>query len=150
MTLAYTALRRLRGGQPTGGAATLADGTPVVGLSGQLGLDYDDTVVPGRIVISILHLPSVIGQHPDDVALALRWGYGSVFGLAHVGLREMLGEPWASVLFGGTLLSVTFTMFPLLGHTPPPSQWPADVILTALGTHVAYVVAAALTDDVLR
>lgn len=148
MTLSYAALRRLR--RRGARAATLADGTRVSGLADQAGLDYDDSVVPGRIVISILHLPTVVGRHPGDVAIALRWGYGSAFGLAHVWLRHRLSEPGASILFGGALLTVTFTMFPLLGHTPSPRQWPPDVILTAVGTHVVYVFTAAAVDDLAR
>ena len=149
MTLSYAALRRLRGAEGPR-ATALADGTRVPGLVDQAGLDYDDSVVPGQIVISILHLPTVVGRHPGDVAIALRWGYGSAFGLAHVWLRHRLSEPSASLLFGGALLTVTFTMFPLLGHTPPLHRWPPDVILTAVGTHVVYVLAVAAVDDLER
>jgi hypothetical protein len=48
------------------------------------------------------------------------------------------------------LMSATFSLFPLLGHTPPPWRWPKDVIATSIGTHVAYVTAVATTDDGLR
>jgi hypothetical protein len=58
-----------------------------------------------------------------------------------------MGEPWASVVFGATLITATMTLFPLLGRTPPPERWPASVIGTCLGTHVAYVVAVAVVDD---
>jgi hypothetical protein len=46
-------------------------------------------------------------------------------------------------------MSGTFSLFPLLGRTPPPWRWPADVMATCLGTHAAYVTAVALTDDAL-
>ena len=114
------------------------------------GLDYDDTVVPGQIVVNILHLPATIGRHPGDVAIALRWGYGSAFGLAHVVLRHRLPEPAASAIFGGALMTVTLSMFPLLGRTPPPWRWAPAVLATSVGTHAAYVLAAAVTDDALR
>jgi uncharacterized membrane protein len=39
-------------------------------------------------------------------------------------LRRAVGEPWASVAFGATLMTATFTLFPLLGRTPPPWRWP--------------------------
>lgn len=149
MTLSYYAERRTRGGQFEG-VDRLADGTPIRGLASHEALDYDDSIVPGQIVANVLHLPTVLRQHPGEIAIALRWGYGSAFGLAHVYLRHRLPEPAATAIFGGTLLAVTFTMFPLLGHTPPPWRWPAPVVATALGTHVAYVAATALTDDVLR
>ena len=112
-------------------------------------LDYDDSLVPGQIVGSVLHLPSVTGREEHELGLALRWGYGSMFGLWHGLLRRKLGEPWASVIFFATLISATFSMFPLLGRTPPPWKWPADVLVTSVGTHVAYVAGVALTDAAL-
>ena len=54
------------------------------------------------------------------------------------------------MLFGGTLMSATFTLFPLLGRTPPPWRWPVDVLATSIGTHVAYVSAVAVVDDSVR
>jgi hypothetical protein len=110
-------------------------------------MDYDDSVVPGEIVASILHLPSVTQRDEEDLGLALRWSYGSVFGLWHGVLRRRLGEPGAALAFGSTLMSATLTMFPLLGHTPPPWRWPRGYLLTSLGTHVAYTLAVATVDD---
>ena len=82
-----------------------------------------------------------------ELGFALKWGYGSVFGMWHVILRRRLPEPWASLVFGATLISATFSLFPVLGKTPPPWKWPADVVATSLATHAAYVVTAALVDD---
>jgi uncharacterized membrane protein YagU involved in acid resistance len=62
-------------------------------------------------------------------------------------LRRRLPEPWASLIFGATLMSATFSLFPLLGRTPPPWRWPPDVLATSLATHAAYVVTVALVDD---
>lgn len=113
-------------------------------------LDYDDSLVPGQIVASIMHLPHVTAREDNDLGLALRWSYGSAFGLWHGVLRQRINDPWASAIFGGTLMSATFSLFPLLGRTPPPWRWPPDVMATSLGTHVAYVVAVATVDDTLR
>jgi hypothetical protein len=131
MTLVYGAERRLRPGhaQP---------------------LDYDDGLVPGQIVAGIMHLPHVTDREEEDLGLLLRWSYGSAFGLWHGLLRRRLPEPWAAAAFGATLMTATFTLFPLLGRTPPPWRWPADVLATSLGTHVAYVTAVALADDRAR
>jgi uncharacterized membrane protein YagU involved in acid resistance len=131
LTLAYTAERRLR---------------PRV----QRPLDYDDSVVPGQIVASVMHLPHVTAREDHELALILRWSYGSAFGLWHGTLRRLVGEPWASILFGSTLMSATLSLFPLLGRTPPPWRWPADVMATSIGTHVAYVSAVAAVDDSIR
>ncbi|HXS45382.1 MAG TPA: hypothetical protein VN751_12205 [Solirubrobacteraceae bacterium] len=113
-------------------------------------LDFDDSLVPGRIVASVMHLPAVTAREDHELGLALRWGYGSAFGLFHGVLRRRLREPWASAAFGGTLMSATVSLFPLLGHTPPPWRWPRDVVATSVGTHVAYVTAVAAVDDGVR
>ena len=131
MTLAYAAERRLRG-------------------TGSKQLDYDDSLVPGQIVAGIMHLPHVTAREDRDLGLMLRWSYGSAFGLWHGTLRRVVPEPWASVAFGGTLMSATLTLFPILGRTPPPWRWPADVMATSIGTHVAYVSAVAAFDDGVR
>jgi hypothetical protein len=131
LTLAYTAERRLR---------TTHRGP----------LDYDDSLVPGKIVASVMHLPHVTDREDHELGMALRWSYGSAFGLAHGLLHRRLGEPWASAAFGGMLMSATLTLFPLLGRTPPPWRWPADLMLTSVGTHAAYVSAVAVVDDAVR
>ena len=113
-------------------------------------LDFDDSLVPGQIVASIMHLPHVTARGERDLGLILRWSYGSAFGLWHGVLRRHLREPWASAAFGGTLMTATLTLFPLLGRTPTPWRWPADVLATSLGTHAAYVAAVATVDDAAR
>ena len=131
LSLSYAVERRLRSHQPG-------------------PLDYDDSLVPGQIVASIMHLPNVTAREDKDLGLLLRWGYGSAFGLWHGLLHRRIREPWASAIFGGTLMSATFSLFPLLGRTPPPWRWPADVMATCLGTHAAYVSAVATADDGVR
>ena len=131
LTLAYATERRLRSRR-----------------SGPL--DYDDSLVPGQIVASIMHLPHVTDREERDLGLTLRWTYGSAFGLMHGLLHRSVREPWASAAFGGMLMSATLTLFPVLGRTPPPWRWPADVTATSIGTHVAYVAAVAAVDDGLR
>jgi hypothetical protein len=128
MTLTYTLERRLRANH-------------------QGPLDYDDSLVPGKIVAGIMHLSHVTDREDEDLGLLLRWSYGSVFGLLHGTLRRVVAEPWASVAFGGVLMSATLSLFPVLGRTPPPWRWPADVMATALMTHVAYVLGVAAVDD---
>src|SRR5436305_877364 len=110
-------------------------------------LDYDDSLVPGKIVASIMHLGHVTAREDNELGLALRWSYGSAFGIWHGLLHRRVREPWASALFGGTLMSATLSLFPLLGRTPPPWRWPLDVVATAVGTHAAYVAAVAAVDD---
>jgi len=130
MTLAYEAEHRMR-----------------PDVHGQL--DYDDSLVPGQIVADVLRLGPVTEREKAELKTLLLWGYGSAFGVMHRTLRRRLPEPYASLVFGGMLMSATFSLFPLLGHTPPPWRWPRDVLATSIGTHVAYVLGVALTDDVL-
>jgi hypothetical protein len=113
-------------------------------------LDYDDSLVPGKIVASIMHLGRVTDREDNELGLALRWGYGSAFGIWHGWLRRRMSEPWASLIFGATLMTATFSLFPLLGRTPPPSEWPPDVMATSIGSHAVYVLAVATVDDALR
>ncbi len=145
----YHAERALRRDSVTGVDA-LADGSPIRGLWAAHGLDYDDTVVPGRIVGSILGMPELTDRQAAVVTLGLRWSYGSAFAVAHVWLRKRLPEPAASLVFGSALMTMTFSAFPLLGHTPPPWRWAPDVVFSALGSHSAYIVTAGLVDDTLR
>lgn len=109
-------------------------------------VDYDDSLVPGEIVVSILNLGHVTRREEAELGLALRWSYGSAFGIWHGLLRRRLREPAASLAFAGTLLAGTFTMFPLLGHTPPPWRWPRGFVASELATHAAYVAAVATVD----
>jgi hypothetical protein len=113
-------------------------------------LDYDDSLVPGQIVAGIMRLSHVTAKEDYELGMALRWSYGSAFGIWHGILRRRFGEPRATLGFFATLMTATLTMFPLLGRTPPPQRWPKDVMATAGGTHVAYVAAAAVVDDRLR
>jgi hypothetical protein len=131
MTLAYRTERRLR--QNHAGP-----------------LDYDDSLVPGKIVANVMHLSRVTDREDEDLGLLLRWAYGSAFGIWHGILRSRMREPWAAAAFGATLMTATLTLFPLLGRTPPPWRWHRDVMVTCLGSHLAYVTALATTDDRFR
>ncbi len=130
MTAAYALERRVRRATPDLGP-----------------MDYDDGVIPGQIVLHLLHLPDLGASEETRAGLLLRWGYGSAFGVAHVLLRKRMPEPMATAAFGSALIGMTMTMFPLLGHTPPPWKWTPALMATSLGTHLAYVTAGAITDD---
>jgi hypothetical protein len=95
-------------------------------------LDYDDSLVPGQIVASVLRLPSVTERGEQELGTALRWGYGSAFGMMHGLLRRLLGEPRASAVFGGMLMTATSPCSPYSGgrlrrgdgsRTSSPRAW---------------------------
>lgn len=132
LTVSYAAERRIR---------DVAKGTP---------LDYDDSLIPGEIVATILRLNQVTDTQKEHLGLALRWGYGSVFGIWHGLLRREVREPVASLGFFATLMAATLTLFPLLGRTPPPWKWEPQFLWTSLATHAAYAAAVGATDDALR
>ncbi len=113
-------------------------------------LDYDDSLVPGQIVCTILDLRHVTGRDEEELGLALRWSYGPAFGLWHGLLRRRMKEPGASGAFFATLMAMTLTMFPVLGRTPPPWRWPPGYLATSLATHAAYAATVAIVDDRLR
>ena len=112
-------------------------------------LDYDDTPVPGKIVVSITHPGKVTDKEDNEVGLGLRWELR--VGLRHLarpaapaGARALVERVVRGHADERAVLDV-----PLLGRTPPPWRWPADMMATAIATHVAYVVAVATVDDVL-
>jgi hypothetical protein len=82
------ALRSILAGTAGTATMTLAYGTERRVRRGATGpLDYDDSLVPGQIVASIMHLPHVTAREDRELGLLLRWSYGSVFGLWHGALR---------------------------------------------------------------
>ena len=113
-------------------------------------LDYDDSDVPGKIVVNILHLGQVTERTDRQLGNVLRWTYGSAFGIGHGVLRTRMREPAAALAFETILLTMTFSLFPLLGRTPPPWRWSRAYVLTCLFTHTAYVATLASVDDALR
>lgn len=54
------------------------------------------------------------------------------------------------MVFAAILMSATFSLFPLLGRTPLPWRWPADVMAICVGTPAPYVSAVAVADDTVR
>jgi hypothetical protein len=145
----YHATRRIRRDRYIG-AAILADGSSVEGLWSEVGLDYDDSVVPGQIVAKLLQLPVPTSGQAKALALALRWSYGSAFGLVHILLRDRYREPHATFAFGAILMTVALVGFPVLGGTPVPWRWPIDAQIASLGSHAAYIVTVCAVDNLLR
>ena len=64
-------------------AMSLAYGTERRLRNATSSLDYDDSLVPGEIVANVLRLPDVTGREEAELGMALRWGYGSAFGMWH-------------------------------------------------------------------
>ena len=52
-------------------------------------LDYDDSLIPGKIVANVLRLGDVTDKEDAELKAALKWGYGSAFGLWHGTLQAV-------------------------------------------------------------
>ena len=101
MTLAYGCARRLR-------------------RSGFGPLDYDDSLLPGQIVATAMHLSHVTDRQDHELGLMLRWSYGSAFGLLHGELRRVVPEPWASATpVPGSSVAMPSGYGPSRGNTTP-------------------------------
>ena len=132
MTLAYATEHRLR---------------PQV----QGALDYDDSLIPGKIVANVLRLGDVTDTEDAELKAALKWGYGSAFGLWHGTLRRFLPEPWASARVRRDAHDVRPSVCSRCSaERLHRGDGNPDVLATSVGTHVAYVLGVALVDDVLR
>lgn len=117
-------------------------------------LDYDDS--DHVVVAASTVLRAVTGRAPTSPAgrralfLLVHWGYGSVVGVAHGGLRAGIGgEPAAGVAFFVGCETMALSLFPLLGETPPPWRWRRDLLVTSLLQHAVYAAAVAATTRVL-
>jgi hypothetical protein len=66
-------------------------------------LDYDDSLVAGQIVASVMQLPNVTARGDRDLGPLLRWSYGSAFGIWHGVLHRHLAEPSASATADDTV-----------------------------------------------
>lgn len=117
-------------------------------------LDYDDSDYV--VVAASTLLRAVTGRAPSTpggrkvLFLVVHWGYGSVVGVAHRGLRSRIGrEPTAGVAFFVGCQTMALSLFPLLGGTPPPWRWRRDLLVTSLVQHAIYAAVVAATTDAL-
>jgi hypothetical protein len=80
----------------------------------------------------------------------VHWGYGSAVGIAYEAIaRAAPTRHAASAIFFTGCQSMAFALFPLLGRTPPPWRWRADVIAISLLQHAFYAATVDLTHQAL-
>ena len=113
-------------------------------------LDYDDSLVPGEIVASVMHLGSVSDRTESEL------GHGAAVGL-RVGVRPVARDPApADVRAVGEHRVLRDAHERDVLVVPDPRQDAAAVEVATrrpgdeLATHVAYVVAVAIVDDAGR
>ncbi|HEV7206078.1 MAG TPA: hypothetical protein VGN18_15840 [Jatrophihabitans sp.] len=72
----------------------------------------------------------------------VHWGYGSVVAVEYEQFRRALGgsDAAASAAFYASCQGMAFTLFPLLGDTPPPWRWRRSLLASSIGQHALYVV----------
>lgn len=111
-------------------------------------LDYDDSdhvvVAAGTILQAVSGWAPTTPRARRGLFLLVHWGYGSVVGVAHRGLRVGLGgEPAAGAAFFVGCQAMALSLFPALGGTPPPWRWRRDLLVTSLVQHAIYAGAVA-------
>jgi hypothetical protein len=99
---------------------------------------------------------TVLRVHPrDDLGRRalfhlVHWGYGSAVGLAYEALGHAVpARTAATAIFFTGCQTMAFALFPLLGRTPPPWRWRADVVAVSLLQHALYAATVDLTHRAL-
>jgi hypothetical protein len=81
----------------------------------------------------------------------IHWGYGTAVGIAYEAITHAVpARPAATATFFTGCQAMAFVLFPLLGRTPPPWRWQADVIAISLLQHAVYAATVDLTHRALR
>jgi hypothetical protein len=155
------AVRRAAGTAPVRGLACGLAGTSAMTLTAALYarargetdriLDYDASE---HVVIAAATVLRVRPRGaPGERALfhLVHWGYGSAVGIAYEAIRRAVpSRSAASAIFFTGCQTMAFTLFPLLGGTPPPWRWRPDVIAVSLLQHAVYSATVDLTDRAFR
>lgn len=109
-------------------------------------LDYDDGPAPAEAVRRLFGLPPLSEEQSTRLKSLVLWGYGSAVGIGHALLLRRWDEPSAVTGFFAAVSAMAFALLPLLGGTPPPWQWPADVLATSVAQHAVYALTVAAVD----
>jgi hypothetical protein len=81
----------------------------------------------------------------------VHWGYGSAVALEYERFRRLLGsDTAAAAAFYVSCQGMAFTLFPLLGDTPPPWRWKRSMIVGSLAHHAVYVGTVSVVSRGLR
>jgi hypothetical protein len=108
-------------------------------------VDYDasEHVVTAAAAV-LRHRP---GTKSGERALFLlvHWGYGSAVGIEYIELLRKHTVARATIEFYLLCQAMAMTLFPTLGGTPPPWQWPRRILISSLCQHAVYASAVAAT-----
>lgn len=101
-------------------------------------VDFDSSAYVPLAAATLLRLPPLSPARRRELFYVVHWGYGSLVGSCYAPLSRRFGRRGAAaMLFAGTQ-AMAFTLFPLLGGTPPPWRWRRDQIATSLVQHAVY------------
>lgn len=109
-------------------------------------LDYDDGPAPAEAVRRLFGLPPLTEEQSSRLKSLVLWGYGSAVGVGHALLLRRWDEPGAGVGFFAGISAMAFALLPVLGGTPPPWKWPADIMATSIAQHAVYALTVAAVD----
>lgn len=113
-------------------------------------VDYDvsDHVVTAAATV-LRHRPTSATQR-RALFLLVHWGYGSLVGVGYEALRARCGPVRATLVFYAGCQAMAWTLFPVLGGTPPPWRWRRDVLVSSLAQHLVYAAAVSVADTAIR
>jgi hypothetical protein len=101
-------------------------------------VDFDSSAYVPLAAATLLRLPPLTPERRRALFYLVHWGYGSAVGLCYPPLALRFGRRKAAVTMLVGTQAMAFTLFPLLGGTPPPWRWRLDQILTSLVQHAIY------------
>jgi hypothetical protein len=101
-------------------------------------LDYDSSAYVPLAAATLLRLPPLSSRQRRLLFHIVHWGYGSVVGSCYTPLARRLGRRRAAAVMVVGTQAMAFTLFPLLGGTPPPWRWRRDQIATSVVQHAVY------------
>jgi uncharacterized membrane protein YagU involved in acid resistance len=114
-------------------------------------VDYD---VSGHVVTAVarvLRIEVTSRRQARLLFLLTHFGYGSAFGIVGEVLAAAgLARTTRVLVFAGGAEGMACTLFPLLGDTPAPWNWPTEALVASVVEHVVYAVAAVVAGDGLR
>ncbi|HEY3779290.1 MAG TPA: hypothetical protein VGL35_14660 [Rhizomicrobium sp.] len=122
-----------------GTAAMSASQTAEMALSGRR-----PSTTPAEAACVLLGIETRTDAQKQRFATQAHWGYGTIWGLGQLALRQ-IREPLRSAVYFLTVWSAGAALLTGLKLSPPPTEWSKHSLLADWMHHAIYAVAAGLT-----
>lgn len=110
-------------------------------------VDYDASQHVVTAAAKVMHIQPRTDAQRQAIFLLVHWGYGSVVGAMYDAIRARVGDDRrATIIFYLACQAMAFTLFPVLGGTPPPWRWRRDLLASSLVQHAIYAGTVAAAD----